>query len=116
MMEAGCSLSSPTFQTPLPTGSLSLSPLFGFNRPWLHYNGIVEIVTIYTGVNNEARFPNSRAYVGFIYFIPNVGIIVGINTVPWSDKAVLLVGQSLTGGFFCCSLIGSHLQTSESGF
>lgn len=63
-------------------------------------NGIVEIVTIYTGVNIAARFPNSRAYVGFIYFIPNVVGVVVINTLPWSDKVGLLVGQFMTGGSF----------------
>ncbi|KAJ3740443.1 MFS general substrate transporter [Lentinula detonsa] len=60
-------------------------------------DGLIEIVTIWTGVNIAARFPNSRAYVGFVYFIPNlVGVIV-INTLPWSDKVGLLFGQWLTG-------------------
>ncbi|KAJ3820729.1 MFS general substrate transporter [Lentinula raphanica] len=60
-------------------------------------DGFVEIVTIWTGVNIAARFPNSRAYVGTVYFIPNlVGVII-INTLPWSDKVGLLFGQWLTG-------------------
>ncbi|KAJ4475567.1 MFS general substrate transporter [Lentinula aciculospora] len=60
-------------------------------------DGMIEIVTIWTGVNIAARFPDSRAYVAFVYFIPNlVGVIV-INTLPWSDKVGLLFGQWLTG-------------------
>ncbi|KIK59190.1 hypothetical protein GYMLUDRAFT_686005 [Collybiopsis luxurians FD-317 M1] len=60
-------------------------------------DGFIEIVTIYTGVNIAARFPNSRAYVGFVYFIPNIVGVVVINTLPWSDKVGLLFGQWLTG-------------------
>ncbi|KAH7880068.1 MFS general substrate transporter [Lentinula edodes] len=60
-------------------------------------DGLIEIVTIWTGVNIAARFPNSRAYVGFVYFIPNVVGVIVINTLPWSDKVGLLFGQWLTG-------------------
>ncbi|KAJ3853789.1 MFS general substrate transporter [Lentinula lateritia] len=60
-------------------------------------DGVIEIVTIWTGVNIAARFPNSRAYVGFVYFIPNIVGVIVINTLPWSDKVGLLFGQWLTG-------------------
>jgi hypothetical protein len=47
--------------------------------------GVVEIVTIFTGVL-AARRPNSRAYVGAAYFVPSwLGILL-VNLLPWSDK------------------------------
>ncbi|KAG1794618.1 major facilitator superfamily domain-containing protein [Suillus plorans] len=39
--------------------------------------GIVEILTIFTGVRLAARRPNSRAYVGAIY---------QLNLLPWSNR------------------------------
>jgi hypothetical protein len=48
--------------------------------------GVVEIVTIFTGVRLAARRPNSRAYVGAAYFVPSwLGILL-VNLLPWSDK------------------------------
>jgi MFS transporter, ACS family, allantoate permease len=63
-------------------------------------NGIVEIATIWTGVTLAARLPNSRAYVGFLYFIPNILGVFLINFLPWSDKVGLLFAQWTTGLFF----------------
>jgi len=60
-------------------------------------DGIVEIVTILTGVTLASRIPNSRAYVGFIYFIPNVMGVFLINFLPWSDKVGLLFAQWING-------------------
>ncbi|KAF5362795.1 hypothetical protein D9757_011022 [Collybiopsis confluens] len=60
-------------------------------------DGTIEIVTIATGVNIAARYKDSRAYVGFVYFIPNIIGVVVINTLPWTDKVGLLFGQWLTG-------------------
>ena len=62
-------------------------------------SGVVEIVTIWTGVNLAARIPNSRAYIGFLYFIPNVLGVLLINFLPWSDKVGLLFGVWMTGVF-----------------
>ena len=61
--------------------------------------GVVEIMTIWTGVTLAARIPNSRAYVGFVYYIPNVLGVFLINFLPWKDKVGLLISQSLTGFF-----------------
>ena len=61
--------------------------------------GVVEIVTIWTGVNLAARIPNSRAYVGFLYFIPNILGVFLINFLPWSNKVGLLFGVWMTGVF-----------------
>ncbi|KAF8962206.1 MFS general substrate transporter [Flammula alnicola] len=60
-------------------------------------DGVIEIVTIYTGVNLAARWPDSRAYVAFVYFIPNIMGVFLINFLPWSNKVGLLFGQWTTG-------------------
>ncbi|KAF5365556.1 hypothetical protein D9757_010907 [Collybiopsis confluens] len=60
-------------------------------------DGTIEIVTILTGVHLAARIPNSRAYIGFVYFIPNIVGIIILNTLPWTDKVGLLFGQWMTG-------------------
>ncbi|KIK50096.1 hypothetical protein GYMLUDRAFT_494487 [Collybiopsis luxurians FD-317 M1] len=60
-------------------------------------DGTVEVVTIWTGVTIASRYPNSRAYVGFVYMIPNLLGIILINALPWTDKVGLLFGQWLTG-------------------
>lgn len=62
-------------------------------------DGLIEIVTIYTGVQLAARITNSRAYVGAIYFIPNILGVFLINFLPWENKVGLLFGQWLTGAF-----------------
>jgi MFS transporter, ACS family, allantoate permease len=62
-------------------------------------DGIVKIATIWTGVTLAARIPNSRAYVGFLYFIPNLLGVLLINFLPWSDKVGLLFAQWTTGLF-----------------
>jgi ACS family allantoate permease-like MFS transporter len=56
--------------------------------------GAVEIVTIWA-----ARIPNSRAYVGFVYYIPGIMGAFLINFLPWSDKVGLLFAQSFTSLF-----------------
>ena len=48
-------------------------------------DGFIEIVTIYTGVQLAARFPNSRAYVGAVYFIPNILGVFLINFLLWES-------------------------------
>ena len=60
-------------------------------------DGVIEIVTIWTGVRIAARFANSRAYVGFIYHIPNVIGAILVNTLPWDNKIGLLCSVWITG-------------------
>ncbi|PPR01815.1 hypothetical protein CVT24_001679 [Panaeolus cyanescens] len=60
-------------------------------------DGVIEIITIWTGVTLAARIPNSRAYVSFIYFIPNIVGVFLINFLPWSNKVGLLFAQWTTG-------------------
>jgi hypothetical protein len=60
-------------------------------------DGVVEIVTIWTGVEIVARIPNSRAYVGALYTVPNILGVFLINFLPWRNKVGLLFAQWLTG-------------------
>ena len=62
-------------------------------------DGVIEIATILSGVTLAARIPNSRAYVGFIYLIPNVMGVFLINFLPWNDKVGLLFAQWINGLF-----------------
>ncbi|TRM58593.1 major facilitator superfamily domain-containing protein [Schizophyllum amplum] len=60
-------------------------------------DGVIEIVTIWTGVTIAVKIPNSRAYVGSIYLIPNILGVFLVNFLPWSDKIGLLFSVWLTG-------------------
>ncbi|THH04217.1 hypothetical protein EW145_g5684 [Phellinidium pouzarii] len=60
-------------------------------------SGLVEIVTIFTGVHLAAYYKNSIAYVGTIYFIPNILGSILVNVLPWSDKVGLLFSVWITG-------------------
>ena len=60
-------------------------------------DGLIEIVTIFTGVRLAARYKDSRAYVGAIYFVPNILGVLLINFLPWENKVGLLFSQWLTG-------------------
>jgi len=74
---------------------------FGFNNLQTTLlgcvDGVVEIVTIYTGTKLAARIPNSRAYVGTVYYLPNLLGVLLVNLLPWSNKIGLLFGMWLTG-------------------
>jgi hypothetical protein len=60
-------------------------------------DGVVEIVSIATGVILAARIPNSRAYVGCVYLLPSILAVFLINLLPWSNKIGLLFSVWLTG-------------------
>ncbi|KZT03140.1 MFS general substrate transporter [Laetiporus sulphureus 93-53] len=60
-------------------------------------DGIIEIVTIWTGVRLAVRLENARAYVGAVYFILNLVGVLLINVLPWSNRFGLLCAQWLTG-------------------
>ncbi|KAG6828115.1 hypothetical protein H0H87_002927 [Tephrocybe sp. NHM501043] len=70
-------------------------------------DGIVEIITIWSGVTLAATLPNSRAWVAFVYFIPNVLGCFLVNFLPWQNK----IGVGTTG--FVLSL--SWLSNTTSG-
>lgn len=57
--------------------------------------GVIEILTIFTGVRLAARRPNSRAYVGAIYFVPSwLGILL-VNLLPWSNQVCDLLPRCI---------------------
>ncbi|KAF9078339.1 major facilitator superfamily domain-containing protein [Rhodocollybia butyracea] len=45
--------------------------------------GVIEIVTIWSGVVISARIPNSRAFVASAYFLPSLLGIFLLNLLPW---------------------------------
>ncbi|KIJ61701.1 hypothetical protein HYDPIDRAFT_115502, partial [Hydnomerulius pinastri MD-312] len=55
-------------------------------------DGFIEIATIWTGVIIASRIPNSRAYVGAIYFVPSLVGVLMIEFLPWSNQIGLLFG------------------------
>jgi len=58
--------------------------------------GLIQIVAIYTGVTIASRVPNSRAWVGITYFVPNLLGISLVNLLPWHDKVGLLFALWIT--------------------
>ena len=71
-------------------------------------SGVIEIVTIYTGVKIASRVSNSRAWVGIAYFVPNLLGAFLVNLLPWHDKVGLLFAVWITGEhgvLFSCGLI-----------
>ncbi|KAJ7494380.1 MFS general substrate transporter [Mycena galericulata] len=60
-------------------------------------DGVVEIVSIGSGVILAARISNSRAYVGCAYLIPSIMAVFLINFLPWSNKIGLLFSIWVTG-------------------
>ncbi|KAG2078481.1 MFS general substrate transporter [Suillus decipiens] len=60
--------------------------------------GVVEILTIFTGVRLAVRRPNSRAYVGAAYFVPAwLGILL-VNLLPWSNRVLCLYAHHSIAG------------------
>ncbi|KAF8500318.1 MFS general substrate transporter [Russula emetica] len=59
-------------------------------------SGVVEIVTIFTGVTIASRIPNSIAWVGISFFVPNLLGLFLVNFLPWHDKVGLLFAVWLT--------------------
>ncbi|KAJ3902634.1 MFS general substrate transporter [Lentinula edodes] len=53
-------------------------------------SGVIEIATIWSGVEISSRIPNSRAYVGAVYFLPSLLGVFLVNLLPWSDQVGLL--------------------------
>jgi MFS family permease len=48
-------------------------------------------------VTLASKFKDSRAYVGAIYFVPNLLGVLLVSFLPWHDKVGLLFSQWLTG-------------------
>ena len=70
--------------------------------------GVVEIITIWTGVKLAARLPNSIAYVGACYFVPNIIGVFLLELLPWHNNIGLFVSLSICGmDFLARSLSGT---------
>jgi MFS transporter, ACS family, allantoate permease len=61
--------------------------------------GVVEIVTIFTGVTIASRIPNSIAWVGILFFVPNLLGVFLVNFLPWHDKVGLLFAVWMTSTY-----------------
>jgi len=59
--------------------------------------GVIEILSIYTGVTIASRIPNSRAWVAILYIVPNILSVFLVNFLPWHDKVGLLFSVWLSG-------------------
>ncbi|KDN41216.1 hypothetical protein RSAG8_07630, partial [Rhizoctonia solani AG-8 WAC10335] len=59
-------------------------------------DGLIEIITIYTGVKLVEYFGYSRAYVGSAYMVSDVLSAILVTTLPWSNKIGLLISIYLT--------------------
>lgn len=68
--------------------------------------GVIEIATIWSGVEISSRIPNSRAYVGAIYFLPSLLGVFLVNLLPWSDQVGLLFSAWL--GIIQITAFGEH--------
>ncbi|KAG2151193.1 MFS general substrate transporter [Suillus bovinus] len=88
----------------VPTSVLNQQSLilvsFGFNSLQTTLlsciTGVIQFLVVFTAVRLAARWPNARAYVGAIFYIPGwLGVLL-INLVPWSNRAGLLAGQYLS--------------------
>ncbi|KAL8289986.1 hypothetical protein RQP46_002925 [Phenoliferia psychrophenolica] len=60
-------------------------------------SGVIEIVTISSGIYFLGKFPNSRAIIGMIYFIPNIVGSVLCIALPFSNKHGILGALYVTG-------------------
>ncbi|KAF8684239.1 MFS general substrate transporter [Rhizoctonia solani] len=60
-------------------------------------DGVVEIITIYTGVLLASKWKDGRGYVAALYFVPNILGSVLMNTLPWSNQIGLLFSLWITG-------------------
>ncbi|KAJ9098067.1 hypothetical protein QFC19_006502 [Naganishia cerealis] len=60
-------------------------------------SGVVEIVTIWASTLALKRWPNHRGYIGAVWLVPNVLGAILIVTLPYSNKAGILVCLYITG-------------------
>ncbi|KAI0287115.1 MFS general substrate transporter [Russula brevipes] len=74
---------------------------FGFNAVHtvllVSVIGIVGIVAILAGVTIVSYIPNSRAWVGIAFIIPNLIGVFLVNLLPWHEKIGLLLAVWMQG-------------------
>ncbi|KAK7055772.1 MFS general substrate transporter [Favolaschia claudopus] len=59
-------------------------------------DGVIEIITISTGVN-VAAWTGQRAYTAFVWKVPEILGAILVSTLPWSNKIGLLFSLWVTG-------------------
>lgn len=85
-------------------------------------DGVIEIITIFTGVHLAARWKNGIAFVSVIYFIPNVLGSILVNVLPWENKVGLLFSVWITGKwlvfvlFYALQLTVATVGVGTTGF
>ena len=62
-------------------------------------SGVIQMVTIFSGVTLASRLPNSRAWVAIAYFVPDLLGNFLVNFLPWHDKVGLLLSVYITGTY-----------------
>lgn len=79
-------------------------------------SGVIEIITIGTGVYLLGRFPNSRGIISIIYFVPNILGSILVIALPYENKNGILISLYITGfgttGFVICL---AWLQATTAG-
>jgi ACS family allantoate permease-like MFS transporter len=61
--------------------------------------GVIGIIAIFTGVTISSRIPDSLAWVGIVYFVPNLLGVFLVNLLPWHDKVGLLFSVWMEGTY-----------------
>ncbi|KAG9127441.1 hypothetical protein FRC07_013758 [Ceratobasidium sp. 392] len=77
-------------------------------------DGVIEIITIYTGVTLVEYFGDARAYVGSAYMVSDVLSAVLVTSLPWSNKIGLLISVYLTDIGTTGYVLGLALVTSST--
>lgn len=62
--------------------------------------GAVAILAVWSGTAIAARIPNSRAWVGVIYLIPNLAAVFLMLFLSWDNKLGLLLTLFFAGEMF----------------
>jgi hypothetical protein len=61
--------------------------------------GVIGIIAIFAGVTISSRIPDSLAWVGIVYFVPNLLGVFLVNLLPWHDKVGLLFSVWMEGKY-----------------
>lgn len=59
--------------------------------------GAVAVLAVWTGTSIAARVPNSQAWVGVVYLIPNLAAVFLMLFLSWENKVGLLVTLFFAG-------------------
>lgn len=78
--------------------------------------GAVAVLAVWTGTSIAARIPNSQAWVGAVYLIPNLAAVFLMLFLSWDNKVGLLVTLFFAGlGVTAFVLSLSWLSSTTAG-